>query len=571
MTSAENAHPTDGADRAAGTPGVHRASAARGAGGGAEGPPPMLVAGAGPVGLTLAHELARHGVRVRIVDARRAPVTTSRAIATHPRTLETYAQMGIVDEVLPLGQRVSAFTLFQNGKRLTRLEADYGRTPTRYPFTLTITQVRTESVLRAALARRGVEVEWDTRLDAFEHDAHGVRARLAGPGGTEEVDVPWLVGCDGGHSVVRKRLGLRLLGEQSETWMLADARVDTELPRHSIYWVRTGGTTLMMVPLSEPGRWRLLDTSRPPHDEDPGRVAGRMAAMLSSGTGGTVRVGRPDWVSVFTFQQRMVERMRVGRCLVAGDAAHVHSPASGQGMNTGIQEAYNVAWKLAAVVHGRAPEELLDSYGEERVPVGRSLLDSTKTATRLIQLRNPVLQRALPVFFALVRTVPALRRHMQHKILGTMSGLEVNYAASSLSLPEDGAPAPRPGDRVSRITAESAGSPGPAALLTELAGTRWTLLWFRGAEEGAKELANIQARQGSWLSVRTVVPEDVPDVPSSDAEAVLDDGSLRRALGAEADSWLLVRPDGYLSARGVGLTEDGFAGLLARLPLAADG
>ncbi|MFE3323239.1 FAD-dependent monooxygenase [Streptomyces sp. NPDC059176] len=533
--------------------------------------PQVLIAGAGPVGLTLAHELTRHGLRVRIVDARLAPVTTSRAIATHPRTLETYAQMGIVDDILPLGQRVSAFTLFQNGKRLTRLEADYGRTPTRYPFTLTISQVRTERVLRTALARRGVEVEWGTRLDAFEHDGDGVQARLVRSAGVEELDVPWLVGCDGGHSLVRKRLGLRLLGEQSETWMLADAEVKTDLPRHSIYWVRTGGTTLMMVPLSKPGRWRLLDTSRPPHDEDPDRVARRFAAMLSSGVGATVEVGRPEWVSVFAFQQRMVERMRVGRCLVAGDAAHVHSPASGQGMNTGIQEAYNVAWKLAAVVHRRASQDLLDSYSDERVPVGRALLASTRTATRLIQLRNPVLQRVLPVFFALVRAVPALRRHMQHKILGTMSGLEVNYADSPLSLPTSDGSVVRPGDRVSRLTSTQTQSSGPEAFLAELAGPRWTLLWFFEDEHASKEVQHIRAGHRGWLSVRTVLPADGPEVRPNLPGAFTDEGSLRRALGAESGSWLLIRPDGYLCARGTGITEHGFTGLLARLPLGTGG
>jgi NADPH-dependent dioxygenase len=526
----------------------------------------VLVSGAGPVGLTLAHELARRGVRVRLVDARQGPAPTSRAIATHPRTLEIYHQMGIVDAVLPLGQRVTAFTLFQEGRRLTRLEADYRRMPTRYPFTLTISQVHTEEVLREAVTRLGVTVEWGTRLEGFDHDARGVRARLVrADDTTEEVEVPWLAGCDGGHSVVRKRLGLQLVGESSETWMLADARVETDLPRHSIYWVRTGGVTMMMVPLIGTGRWRLLDTARTRHDSEPDHVAERFSRMIGAGIGARFEVSRPDWVSVFTFQQRMISRMRVGRCLVAGDAAHVHSPASGQGMNTGIQEAYNAAWKLAMVIHGRAPEELLDTYGEERVPVGRDLIKSTKTATRLIQLKNPIMDRILPVFFAVVRNVPAVRRHMQHKILGNMSGLGMNYAGGTLALGgDDGTPCP--GERVSLVTADDAESPGWRVLLAELADPRWTLLVFhdRDATTAGAALREIDAVHGDWLSVRTAVTEQpAENLPNP----FTDDGTLRRGLGASPGAWLLIRPDGYLGARGRDLTATTLAALLDRLPL----
>ncbi len=528
----------------------------------------VLVAGAGPVGLTLAHELTRRGVRVRIVDARQGPAPTSRAIATHPRTLEIYHQMGIIDSVLPLGQRVTAFTLFSRGRRLTRLDADYSKMPTRFPFTLTISQVRTEEVLRTALAGLGVNVEWGVRLDGFEHDADGVRADLThADESTERVEVPWLAGCDGGHSVVRKRLGLKLAGETSETWMLADTQVETDLPRHSIYWVRTGGITMMMVPLVEPGRWRLLDTAAHEHNSDPVHVAERFGRMISAGIGGEFGVAVPDWVSVFTFQQRMIAQMRVGRCFVTGDAAHVHSPASGQGMNTGIQEAYNIAWKLSMVVHGQAPEELLDTYGEERVPVGEDLLRSTKVATRLIQLKNPVMDRILPVFFLVVRNVTAIRKKMQAKILGNMSGLGVNYTAGTLSLDADGSEdVLRPGERVSRVTADDAESPGCQDFLAELRDPRWTLLTFFDGTTNAADLKEIDAQYKDWLSVRTVVTsEPTEELPHT----LTDDGVLRRALGVQDGTWLLVRPDGYLCSRGTGLTKEAFLGELARLPLTA--
>ncbi|WP_248958970.1 FAD-dependent oxidoreductase [Sphaerisporangium perillae] len=532
-----------------------------------EEPAEVLVAGAGPVGLTMAYELARRGVRVRLIDAREGPATTSRAIATHPRTLEVYDQMGIVEDVLPRGRRITSFTMYQRGRRLTRLEADYANTPTRFPFTIAIDQVTTEETLRAAAARLGVAVEWGVRLDGFDRHDAGVRVRLThSRGEAEQAEVPWLVGCDGGHSTVRKILGLPLLGESSETWLIADAQVETGLPRDSIYWVRCPGVTMMMVPMIEPGRWRLLDTAAVEHDPRPASVAERFNALIAPGVGCPFQVAEPSWISVFTFQQRMTPRMRVGRCLVAGDAAHVHSPASGQGMNTGIQEAYNLSWKLAMVVRGQAREELLDSYGEERVPVGRTLLASTKKATRIIQLKNPVLAGLLPVVFAVMRAVPPLRVRMQRAILGGVSGLGLHYGAGSLTTPAKGSAAgPRPGERVTQADAAEAAEPAWKEMLAELRDPRWTLLAYVDDPGGAAAATAVWAdeRHGAWLSVRTVSARLSPGLPNPLPAAEGVPGLLAPREGR----WLLIRPDGYLAADGEALTRDALAAALERVPL----
>ncbi|MGW0737600.1 FAD-dependent oxidoreductase [Streptomyces sp. NPDC002851] len=591
--------------------------------------PAVLVVGAGPVGLTAAHELARRGVPVRLVDAAEGPARTSRAVAVHPRTLETLDQMGTVGPVLRHGRHNRAFTMFAGGRRRVRLEADYASMPTRFPYTVIIEQASTEAVLRAAVARLGVEVEWGVRLTGLDQDATGVRAALRHADGTEErYAVPWLIGCDGGHSTVRKQLGLPLLGESRETWMLADAPVRTELPPDSIYWVHTGGHALMMVPYARDGHWRLLDTApacgaagsraagaarvgaaapprwagdrsgdpgpgpgpglgpgsdsgleAAPGEPDPTGAAGQFAAKLSTGLGHEVRVGEPEWSSVFTFQQRMVERMHEGRVFVAGDAAHVHSPASGQGMNTGIQEAYNLAWKLAMVEQGHAGRELLDSYGAERVPVGEALLGSTRTATFLVQFKNALASVALPVVLSVVRAVRPLRRAVQRKVLGGMSGLRLHYAKSPLTTPErpepvpvvtpDGATVvlpgrrlhvPAPGERVATATALRPDAPGPLAFAAELRDPRWTLLVAAAAhgpaDTPARTARRAAARYGAWLSVRTVcgdgdgvAAEQVGPHPLPDP-----DGALCRALGLEPGGWALIRPDGYLAAHGTLLT-----------------
>ncbi|MEV5336623.1 FAD-dependent oxidoreductase [Streptomyces werraensis] len=529
--------------------------------------PRAVVVGAGPVGLTAAHELARRGVTVRLIDAADAPARTSRAVAAHPRTLETFAQMGIADAVIARGRRNRAFTMYAGGRRLVRLEADYSTMPTSHPYSLVIAQTDTEEELRRAVARHGVDVEWGTRLTSFEQDDDRVVLHLTRDGRDERVETSWLVGCDGGHSTVRKLLGLQLLGQSSETWMLADAPVDTDLPPDTIYWAHTGSQALMMVPYAQDGHWRLLDTA--PGPGAAGDVAGRLAAKLSAGLGRTVRVGEPRWTSVFTFQQRMVRRMQQGRVFVAGDAAHVHSPASGQGMNTGIQEAYNLAWKLAQVDQGHAGRALLDTYSEERVPIGEALLGSTRTATRLVQLKNLLASLALPAVFTVVRNVPRLRRALQRKVLGGMSGLRIGYPTSSLTSPRPRRHAPgdgpAPGERLTAAGVHDPHLPGAGALHEELRDPRWSLLLAAGGTgpgDGPAGVAVTAAVQyGQWLSVRTL------GGGRADGPAPLADpgAALRRALGLTAGCWLLVRPDGYVAARGDALTRPALERSLAPL------
>ncbi len=523
----------------------------------------VLVVGAGPVGLTAAHELARRGLRVRLVDGADGPARTSRAVAVHPRTLETFDQMGVVAPVVEAGRRNRAFTMFARGRKLVRLDADYASMPTRYPYTVIIEQTRTEAVLREAVARLGVRVEWGVRLTGLTQAPSGVRARLERADGTrEEYEVPWLVGCDGGHSTVRKQLELPLLGESSETWELADAPVVTGLAQDSIYWVHTGRQAMMMVPYSREGHWRLLDTA--PAGDAAGSIASRFGTKLSAGLGQSVSVGEPQWTSVFTFQQRMVPRMHEGRCFVAGDAAHVHSPASGQGMNTGVQEAYNLAWKLAQVEQGWAGRELLDTYGEERVPVGKALLGSTRTATFLVQFKNVMAGLMLPVVMGVVRNVPPLRRAIQRKVLGGMSGLRLAYPESSLTLPDPGIGTPA-GSRASAAAARFPGDPGADALQEELRDTRWSLLCAAGGPAAAAAAAaDAAAGYGAWLSVRTVGGE-----PGAGPAALADpDGRLRQALGLVPGGWVLIRPDGYFAAGGASLTGEILRGALA--PLGAE-
>ncbi|GGS05507.1 oxygenase [Streptomyces humidus] len=525
----------------------------------------VLVTGAGPVGLTAAHELARRGVRVRLVDRADGPAVTSRATATHARALEVYHQMGVLEDVLRLGRRVDKFTMHQRGRARARLDADFSRLPTRFPFTLQIDQVLTEQVLRERVRDLGVKIEWGVGLEeAGSHDDHVSVTLRHADGTAEKLSVPWLVGADGAHSTVRRALGIELVGENNETWLTADAALDTDLPPDSLHWMHTGKGTILMVPFPEPGKWRLLDTVDVDHADRPDVIAERFARKITRGTGRTTTVRELTWVSVFTIRQRMIRTMRSGRCFLAGDAAHVHSPASGQGMNTGVQDAHNLAWKLAAVVHGRADDALLDSYSAERVPVGEKLLMSTKTATGLVALQNAAAPVLLPVGLGFLDAVRPVRRQVERKVQRVMSGLALDYPDSPLTVAAERSDGIAPGARVG-CTAETArASAGWRALCEEFTDPRWTLLVRPTASAGHGDLERIGRRFGAEVSLRTVGGGDPAPGPHPLADP---DGALWRALGAPDPGYALVRPDGYLAAKGELAAADELERLLRRVHL----
>ena len=504
----------------------------------------VIVVGAGPVGLTAALQLARRGVSVRVVDAAVGPATTSRALGTHARSLEIYDQLGILGDIAPHGTRVNAF--IPQADRVMRLDFDFGDLVTRFPYMFDIDQVITERVLRGHVGSAGIGVEWNTELESFQQDEDGVTATLrSGDGsdaGQETVRARYLWGCDGGHSTVRKSLELPLVGEAAHTWLIADAIVHTDLDRDGVHWMFPAGGALMAFPFPDPGKWRLLDTTGEGEPEHPEQIARQFSTKLSQALGRDTIVDSLSWASKFTVQQRAVPAMHVGRCFVSGDAAHVHSPASGQGMNTGIQDAYNLAWKLAMVVHGHADAVLLDTYDAERVPIGQALLASTGEVMETAMVDKPTGD-----------TEDSYRGFMR-QLIRNMSGLSIAYPDSPLTVPGDeSGEGPRPGQRLTQISAADAQSPGWTALRALLRTSAWHLLVFAGSKHATSQ-DQVTAETMSlpaWLDKVTISRRRLDE----DDHGVWDpDGRVQDTLAASDEAWILVRPDGYLSARGTGDT-----------------
>ncbi len=328
----------------------------------------VLIVGAGPTGLTLACDLRRRGVALRIVDAAPEPFAGSRGKGLQPRTLEIFDDLGVVDAIRAAGATYPRFRMHAGpfSLRAGTIGTNHAASEaTPYPNMWMVPQWRTEEILRARLAQLGGAVEQGTTLTALRQDDDGVAVTLADG---ETLRAEYVVGCDGGHSFVRKTLGERFSGEAlpSKPQLVGDVEVEGLDRRDWHVWPLAKGGVLSLCPLPGTRQFQLAAPAAAEH---------RIERTVYETTG--YDVARVSWSSVYRPQVRMVERYRVGRVFLAGDAAHVHPPQGGQGLNTGVQDAYNLGWKLAAVLRG-ATATLLDSYEAERLPIAAAVLGLTK-------------------------------------------------------------------------------------------------------------------------------------------------------------------------------------------------
>jgi 2-polyprenyl-6-methoxyphenol hydroxylase-like FAD-dependent oxidoreductase len=408
----------------------------------------VLITGAGPTGLVLALWLTRLGVRVRIIDKTAEPGTTSRAVAVQARTLELYRQLDLAGAVVEAGVKVPAANLWVGGDRAARLPLGrMGEGLSPFPYALTYPQDAHERLLIERLDALDVHVERRTELVRFDQHPDRVRAVLKRPDGSEEVcEAVYLAGCDGAHSTVREVLATGFPGgTYSGLFYVADVDAAGPAADGEIHVDFEQADFLAVFPLKGAGRLRLIGPVRWEPDcehreltfDDVGERAVRNLKLT---------IARVNWFSTYRVHHRVAERFRAGRAFLLGDAAHVHSPVGGQGMNTGIGDAVNLAWKLAAALHGGAGDGLLATYEPERIGFARRLVATTDRVFTLVTRQGVaariVRTRLVPLVAPLLFRLPPVRRFLFH----TVSQIGVNYRNSPLSVGAAGAV--RGGDRL---------------------------------------------------------------------------------------------------------------------------
>ncbi len=475
----------------------------------------VLVVGAGPTGLTLAAQLLARGIHARVIDKGEGPATQSRALGIQARTLELLDTMGLADAFIDQGHRVRRLRWYAGQRNL--LDLDLARNGSRYGFTLHLPQNQTETLLRARVQELGGIIEHGVELVRLAERGDAVDATLRDVTGREiEVSVGYVVGCDGAHSRVRHEIGLPFEGQPyPQDWLLADVALDGAGDDDAVHaFFRPNGLPLVCIPMGGQ-RWRLVMANagdrggQPPTFEEIQELVAERAPR-------PMQVSDPGWLASFRCHLRSATSYRRGRVLLAGDAAHIHSPAGGQGMNTGMMDAHNLAWKLALVADGCASDSLLDTYGQERVRVASGVLKLTDKIVGMLTMRSRAKRAVRDTVIPVASRMPMVQRRGARKL----SQLSIAYPSSLLVQPDGHGRGPKPGHRFPDL--EVRGEHGPARLYHLLGSGRHMLIVSGTGVRGALEAAGI----GRYAELVDIVG-----------------GDLRSGFA-------LVRPDGILAARG---------------------
>jgi 2-polyprenyl-6-methoxyphenol hydroxylase-like FAD-dependent oxidoreductase len=534
----------------------------------------VLVAGAGPTGLTLACQLARFGVRFRIIDKQPDRARESRALGVQARSLEILQALGLGEALAARGRRTTRLMLHVD--RDVPVAIDLGAVPrsdTRFPYILFVSQSDTEAVLCGFLEEAGARVERRVELVGFREQSTGVVCVLHHMDGREEtVQASYVAGCDGAHSTVRKEAAIAFEGgAYPQTFALGDAEADGALVPEAVNAFVLGRGVAIFFPLGQPATWRVMAMEGAIPRPSPGGddtvstqqlSLAELQAMVDDPTGRAVRVHDPVWLTRFRLHHRQAVTYQHGRVFLAGDAAHIHSPVGAQGMNTGIQDAWNLGWKLAMVSRGAADARLLDSYHAERWPVGRTLLRATDrvfgffaravaSGGAVTSLRRVMARRVV----APVLASPRIRAFAFHFV----SQLGIRYRASPAVL--EAAPllrrGPRPGDRLP--DARVSRGAHSTYLQQELSSAHVHLLLCGPLSDwNPDRIALIAKRFANVLKVSYLTSEE--------AHGVLVDvhhEALTR-LGVERSAQYVIRPDGHVGFRCAGTDLDAVLTYLSR-------
>lgn len=495
----------------------------------------VLVVGAGPTGLMLANQLVRRGARVQIIDRHAGPSLQTRALGVQARTLEIYSKLGIVERALELGKRGTGATLWAQGRRMGRVPlSGRGHDATPYPYILILGQDDNEKIMGEKLNKLGVSVRWNTELVGLDQNADSVTATLKLADGTHQsLRVPWVAGCDGARSAVRELSGITFPGAPYEhVFFVADVEMTGRMvPEEvNVYLWREGFH--LLFPMRGQDHWRIVGIL-PEELRGKDDVTFEMVIpSLRQKAGAELDFKACTWFSTYRIHHRSAARFRDRRCFLLGDAAHIHSPVGAQGMNTGLQDAYNLGWKLALVVNGQAGEALLETYEGERIPVARRLLNTTDRAFNLIVPDNWLAGLFRTKILARIAAFAMSRKAIQDVAFRIVSQIGINYRKSPLSksLQPLPAAAPQAGDRFPWLRLQLKADGPVEDLYQKLDDTKFNLIVIGQLVEKAPDL-------GGLLNVY-----GIPSIPGNSAE-------LAR-LNVPQPSFYLLRPDGHVGLCG---------------------
>jgi 2-polyprenyl-6-methoxyphenol hydroxylase-like FAD-dependent oxidoreductase len=397
----------------------------------------VIIVGAGPTGLSLACQLVRFGIDFVIIEKNSGVTEYSKAIGVQARTLEIYEQLGVVEQAIDRGQIAGKIRIIAGGKVRGEVDlSDMGQDLSPYPYLFVLEQSKNEQLLYDYLQSHHQEVWWQTELEHFSQDEQGVTARVkTAEGGSETIAAKYLVGCDGARSPVRHSLGLTFEGSTLERlYYVVDAQIDWAFSSDAGYGCISRDSLTFFFPMAGEKRYRIVGTFPEGFDQNVGEILYETIEQRIKGdTKLFLDISNVKWFSVYKVNTRAVNKFAVGRCFVAGDAAHVHSPAGGQGMNTGIQDAYNLAWKMAFVIKGYASEKLLETYDEERLPNAQRLLETTDRAFNVLVGSNWFFSFMRMKILPLVAKYAIGREVVGKNIFSAISQIRINYRKASLS------------------------------------------------------------------------------------------------------------------------------------------
>jgi 2-polyprenyl-6-methoxyphenol hydroxylase-like FAD-dependent oxidoreductase len=484
----------------------------------------------------LANQLGRRGIRVMIIDRHTGPAQQSRAMAVHARSLEIYAKLGIADPAIEQGVPGGGANLWSGGQLKARIPFAGSKNVSAFPYVLMLGQDRNELILGDQLRNFGIDVRWNTELTAFVQEPDRVVATIAQrDGGTSTIIASYVAGCDGGRSTVRELSGIGFPGAAYEhAFFVADTEATGSMvPGQLNVYLWRGGFHLYF-PMRGSNRWRVIGILPEALQEKTDlRFEELVPTLIEAGSAG-LSFASCSWMSTYRIHHRCTERFRDRRCFLLGDAAHVHSPMGGQGMNTGLQDAYNLAWKLALAVEGRADSTLLDSYEAERAPVAHRLLATTDRAFQVVVSDHWLASMFRTRIIGNVMSLVMRNAQIQSLVFRTVSQVGIAYRESPLSQTLAGVDgkAPHAGDRFPWLHLRLGDDTHARDLFEALDDTRFKLLVINQPAPPREQLG-----YGNLLDVHAV-----PSHPANDAE-------LARAR-ITGPAYYLLRPDGHVGLAG---------------------